>query len=176
MLPLIRATPGSCIVNMSSGAGSLNANSNPAHPHRSIFGPVCPGSKTALNAVTLAMAIELEPEGIPVSAVSPGFISTNLNAFSGTDTVEQGAREAVRVALLGRDGPTGKFTRWQNASIPWHQLLRSKAPAPGTLHVLVSSQASTPALSPRPGCGGAGPGNGGYVANRAALDVRQRKL
>jgi NAD(P)-dependent dehydrogenase (short-subunit alcohol dehydrogenase family) len=65
------------------------------------------------------MAIELETEGIPVNAVSLGFIKTNLNAFQGTDTVEKGAREIVRVALLGRDGPTGKFTRWEGETIPW---------------------------------------------------------
>jgi NAD(P)-dependent dehydrogenase (short-subunit alcohol dehydrogenase family) len=119
MLPLIRATPGSRIINMSSGAGSLAANSDPAFPYRVHFGPVYPSSKTALNAVTLSMAIELEQEGIPVNAVSPGFVKTNLNGFAGTDSVEQGAREAVRVALLGRDAPTGKFTRWEGAPIPW---------------------------------------------------------
>jgi hypothetical protein len=25
----------------------------------------------------------------------------------------------VRVALLGPDGPTGTFTRWENETIPW---------------------------------------------------------
>ena len=29
------------------------------------------------------------------------------------------AGEAVRVALLGSDGPTGRFTRWENQTIPW---------------------------------------------------------
>jgi NAD(P)-dependent dehydrogenase (short-subunit alcohol dehydrogenase family) len=119
MLPLLRATPGSRIVNVSSGAGSLAANSDPTAALRNSFGPIYPGSKTALNALTLAMAIELEPEGIPVNAVSPGFIKTNLNAFEGTDTVENGAREIVRVALLGRGGPSGRFTRWEGAPIPW---------------------------------------------------------
>ena len=119
MLPLIRQTPGSRIVIVSSGAGSLSLNSDPAFPHRTIFGPVYPASKTALNALTVAMAAELEPEGIPVNAISPGFTKTNLNGFSGTDTVEQGAREAIRVALLGRDGPTGRFTRWEDQTIPW---------------------------------------------------------
>ena len=119
LLPIIRDTPGSRIVIVSSGAGSLTANSNPANPHRHVFGPVYPASKTALNALTVAMAAELEPEGIPVNAISPGFTKTNLNAFAGTDTLEQGAREAVRVALLGRDGPTGRFTRWEGETIPW---------------------------------------------------------
>jgi NAD(P)-dependent dehydrogenase (short-subunit alcohol dehydrogenase family) len=119
MLPLLRETPGARIVNVSSGVGSLTTNSDPAFPYRAIFGPVYPASKTALNALTLAMALELEPEGIKVNAVSPGFTKTNLNGYAGTETVEEGAREAVRVALLRRDGPTGRFTRWQNENIPW---------------------------------------------------------
>ncbi len=119
MLPLLRQTPGARIVNVSSGVGSLTTNSDPAFSYRAIFGPVYPASKTALNALTLAMALELEPEGIKVNAVSPGFTKTNLNGYAGTETLEEGAREAVRVALLGRDGPTGMFTRWENETIPW---------------------------------------------------------
>ena len=119
MLPLLRETPGARIVNVSSGVGSLTRNADPAFPYRQIFGPVYPASKTALNAMTLAMANELEPTGIKVNAVSPGFTRTNLNGYAGTETLEQGAREAVRVALLGPDGPTGGFTRWENETIPW---------------------------------------------------------
>jgi NAD(P)-dependent dehydrogenase (short-subunit alcohol dehydrogenase family) len=119
MLPLLRKAPAARIVNVSSGAGSLAEISNPAHPGRSIFGPTYSASKTALNAMTLAMAIELEPEGIKVNAISPGFVKTNLNGYTGTLTVKEGAREAVRVALLGPDGPTGTFTRWENEPIPW---------------------------------------------------------
>ena len=118
MLRLLRKAPAARIVNVSSGVGSLTANADPAYPWRSIFGPVYPASKTALNAITLAFAIELEPAGIKVNAVSPGFTKTNLNGYEGTETVEQGAAEAVRVALLGPDGPTGTFTRAQGV-IPW---------------------------------------------------------
>ena len=119
MLPLLRETPNARIVNVSSGVGSLTTNSDPTFPWRSIFGPVYPASKTALNALTVAMAIELKSEGIKVNAVSPGFTKTNLNGYAGTETVEEGAREAVRVALLGPDSPTGTFTRWENETIPW---------------------------------------------------------
>lgn len=119
MLPLLRETPAARIVNVSSGVGSLTTNSDAAFPYRAIFGPVYPASKTALNALTVAMAIELEPYGIKVNAVSPGFTKTNLNGYAGTESVEEGAREAVRVALLGSDGPTGTFTRWEGETIPW---------------------------------------------------------
>jgi NAD(P)-dependent dehydrogenase (short-subunit alcohol dehydrogenase family) len=119
MLPLLREAPAARIVNVSSGAGSLTMNADPANSHRSIFGPVYPASKTALNALTLAMAIELEPEGIKVNAVSPGFTKTNLNGYAGTETVDEGAAEAVRVAMLGPDGPTGTFTHAKLGTLPW---------------------------------------------------------
>jgi NAD(P)-dependent dehydrogenase (short-subunit alcohol dehydrogenase family) len=118
-LDVLIQNAGARIVNVSSGVGSLTASSDPAYPYRAIFGPVYPASKTALNALTVAMALELEPDGIKVNAVSPGYTKTNLNGYSGTETLEEGAREAVRVALLGSDGPTGKFTRWNNETIPW---------------------------------------------------------
>jgi len=69
--------------------------------------------------LTVAIAIELEPEGIKVNAVSPGFTRTNLNGHAGTERVEEGAREAMRVALLGRDGSIGTFTRWEGETIQW---------------------------------------------------------
>ena len=119
MLPLLRQATSARIVNVSSGVGSLTANSDPNFPYRSIFGPVYPASKTALNAMTVAMAIELESTGIKVNAVSPGYTRTNLNNYSGTETVEEGAAEAVRVALMGPDGPTGTFTHAKLGVIPW---------------------------------------------------------
>jgi NAD(P)-dependent dehydrogenase (short-subunit alcohol dehydrogenase family) len=119
MLPLLREAPAARIVNVSSGAGSLARVADPAFPSRHIFGPGYSASKTAMNAMTLAMAIELESTHIKVNACSPGFIKTNLNAYEGTGTVEEGAREPVRLALLGPDGPTGTFTRWEGEAIPW---------------------------------------------------------
>jgi NAD(P)-dependent dehydrogenase (short-subunit alcohol dehydrogenase family) len=119
MLPLLRESSDARIVNVSSGVGSLTANADPAFAHRSFFGPVYPASKAALNAMTLAMMVELESTGIKVNLVSPGFTKTNLNGYEGTASVEEGSREVVRVALLGPDGPSGTFTRWENTTISW---------------------------------------------------------
>ena len=119
MVPILRDTPHSRIVNVSSGAGSLTLNSDPNFPLRPIFDVTYAASKTALNGLTLAMAIELEADGIPVNAVSPGYTKTRLTGFAGTDTPEEGAAEAVRVALLGSEGPTGTFTNATMGTIPW---------------------------------------------------------
>jgi NAD(P)-dependent dehydrogenase (short-subunit alcohol dehydrogenase family) len=102
-----------------SGAGSLTLNADPAFSYRKMFSPGYAGSKAAMNVVTLSFAIELEEEGIRVNAVSPGLTSTNLNNFQGTESLEDGAREVVRVALLEGDTRSGAFTGWQNAPIPW---------------------------------------------------------
>ena len=119
MLPLLRESSDARIVNVSSGVGSLTANADPAHPYHANFGPIYPASKAALNAMTLAMMVELESTDIKVNIVSPAFTKTNLNLFQGTESVEDGSREVVRVALLGPEGPTGTFTRWENVTIPW---------------------------------------------------------
>jgi NAD(P)-dependent dehydrogenase (short-subunit alcohol dehydrogenase family) len=119
MLPLLRLSSDARIVNVSSGVGSLTTNANPAFPYHKFYGPIYPASKAALNAITLAIMVELESTGIKVNLVSPGFTKTNLNGYEGTESLEDGSREVVRVALLGPDGPTGTFTRWEKADIPW---------------------------------------------------------
>ena len=119
MLPLLRELSDARIVNVSSGVGSLTTNADPSYGYRAMFGPVYPASKAAENAITLAMMIELESTNIKINLVSPGFTKTNLNGYAGVESLENGSREVVRVALLGPDGPTGTFTRWENATIPW---------------------------------------------------------
>ena len=119
MLPLLRESSDARIVNVSSAVGSLSANADPAGSYRASFSPVYPASKTALDAITLAMMIELESTAIKVNLVSPGFTKTNLNGYAGTETVEEGAAEAVRVALLGADGPTGTFSHAKLGPLPW---------------------------------------------------------
>lgn len=120
MLPLIRKSGDGRIVNVSSGLGSLTMISDPESPlanHPPNLG-YCT-SKTALNAVTLMYAKELSETGIKVNAVSPGFISTDLNGHRGTGTIEEGAEEPVRLALLEADGPTGKFFNQNDSTLPW---------------------------------------------------------
>jgi NAD(P)-dependent dehydrogenase (short-subunit alcohol dehydrogenase family) len=119
MLPLLRESSDARIVNVSSGVGSLTLNADPTFPYHAMFGPIYPASKAALNAITLAIMIELESTDIKVNLVSPAFTKTNLNGYQGTESVEDGSREVVRVALLGPDGPTGTFTRWEDETIPW---------------------------------------------------------
>ncbi len=117
MLPLLREAPAGRIVITASSGGSLTLNSDPAYEHRTMFGNYSV-SKAAAHAVMLAFAISLESTNIKVNAACPGFTSTDLNNFNGTRSVEEGAREPVRLALIGADGPTGTFSD-ENGTVPW---------------------------------------------------------
>ncbi|MGH2860725.1 MAG: SDR family NAD(P)-dependent oxidoreductase [Solirubrobacteraceae bacterium] len=117
MLPLLREARVGCIVNVSSGQGSLTLNSDPTNPRRGMFGTYSL-SKAALNAVTVAFAADPGSVGIKVNSANPGFTATDLNNFEGTRTVQQAAREPVRLALLGPDDPTGTFSS-EDGPVPW---------------------------------------------------------
>lgn len=122
-LPLLKKAVSARIVTVSSSLGSLTSNANISNPYRLNFDVVYGASKTALNAVFLSLAIELEGTNIKVNMVSPGFTATALNNFQGTDTVEEGSREPIRVALAEHlpsgifTGPGDLFTN-QNI-VPW---------------------------------------------------------
>ncbi|KQS94031.1 SDR family NAD(P)-dependent oxidoreductase [Chryseobacterium sp. Leaf394] len=117
-LPLLKNADNARIVNVSSGLGSLTLNMNPENPYRSAYDVVYGASKAAMNAITVAFALELENTNIKISAVSPGFTATALNNFEGTDTVEEGSKEPVRVALE-KDGISGLFTGPGQEVFPW---------------------------------------------------------
>lgn len=117
-LPLLRQANRPRIVNVSSGLASLTLARDPQNPFAPNFELIYGASKTALNAVTVAFANELEKSGITVRAVSPGFTATALNNFQGTDSLEEGSREPVRVALE-EDGPTASFTGPDHQNYPW---------------------------------------------------------
>ena len=88
MLPLLREAPAGRIVNVSSTSGSLALNSDPTNRHRKMFGATYSPSRTALNANTLAFALELESTRIKVNAACPGFTATG-RCYMGTS--KQGA-------------------------------------------------------------------------------------
>ena len=118
MLPLLREAPGGRVVNVGSSSGSLTLNANPDFQYRSIFGAAYSPSKAALSATTLAFAIELEKTKVKVNVVCPGYVATDLNDHRGYRTVEQGAKQAVKMALIGPDGPTGTFTD-EDGTVAW---------------------------------------------------------
>jgi NAD(P)-dependent dehydrogenase (short-subunit alcohol dehydrogenase family) len=96
------------IVNVTSGLASLTLHSDPTWKFTAYkfaaYGP----SKTALNAYTVALAYELREKGFKVNAVDPGQTATDFTGHQG-GSVTEAARFVGQYALLGADGPTGKY-------------------------------------------------------------------
>lgn len=107
MLPLVRRAPAGRIVNVSSGLGSLTLNGDPAWEFAAVKRLGYNSSKAALNMLTVQLAYELRDTKIKVNSANPGFTATDLNGHRGYQTVEEGAMEALRLALLDENGPTG---------------------------------------------------------------------
>jgi len=112
-LPLVKQSAAGRIVNVSSPVGSLALNQQKAWP---LFGYAA--SKAAVNMLTVQLAYELRDTAVKVNSAAPGYTATDLNRFAGTDTPAQGAAEAIRLALLPADGPTGTTSSTQGP-IPW---------------------------------------------------------
>jgi NAD(P)-dependent dehydrogenase (short-subunit alcohol dehydrogenase family) len=94
---------GARIVNVSSGAGSLESM-DPTYPAYNV-------SKAAMNAITRVLAADLRADGILVNSVCPGWVRTDMGGASASRSVEEGAASVLWAARLGPDGPTGGFFR-----------------------------------------------------------------
>ena len=118
MLPLLKTAPAARIVNLSSGLGSLQWNSDPnwAFAPYKLLG--YNASKAALNMLTVQLAYELRDTPIKVNSANPGYTATDMNGHQGNQTIEEGAAESMRLALLPADGPTGGFFE-TGAVDPW---------------------------------------------------------
>jgi NAD(P)-dependent dehydrogenase (short-subunit alcohol dehydrogenase family) len=118
MLPLLRKADVPVIVNVSSELGSLamqtSEGRNPNFDNYHAYG----STKTALNAFTILLAHEFRGTKFRINSVTPGYTATDLNGFAGFKTPEQGAQPIVRLAMIGEDGPSGKFFRAEG-EVPW---------------------------------------------------------
>ena len=108
MLPLLERAGKAQIINVSSELGSVSLHNDPDWKYAPVKLLAYCASKAALNMFTVQLAYEFRDWNIAVNSVNPGYTATDLNGHSGHQTVEEGAAEIVRAALL--DPPvTGKF-------------------------------------------------------------------
>jgi NAD(P)-dependent dehydrogenase (short-subunit alcohol dehydrogenase family) len=107
-LPLLRKSENPVVVNVSSALGSFWAVTNPERRQFHYPAIIYGASKAAVSMLTVQYAKAL-PE-IKFNAVEPGFTATDLTPASGAgQPVEKGAEVIVRMATIGKDGPTSTF-------------------------------------------------------------------
>jgi NAD(P)-dependent dehydrogenase (short-subunit alcohol dehydrogenase family) len=118
LLPLVQKSSAGRVINVSSGLGSITLNADPEWDYAAVKLIGYNASKAALNMFTVILAGELRESGIQVHTVDPGYTATDLNGNSGHQSVEEGAEEIVRLALLAGDGGTATFTN-KDGPQPW---------------------------------------------------------
>ena len=107
-LRLLRKSENPVVVNVSSALGSFWAVTNPDRRQFHFPAIVYGASKAAVSMLTLQYAKAL-PD-IKFNAVEPGHTATHLGGGGGGGRpVEEGAEVIVRMASIGKDGPTGTF-------------------------------------------------------------------
>lgn len=101
---------GGRIVNISSGGGQLSTMGT--------WAPAYCISKTALNALTVQLALALKGRGLAVNTVCPGWVRTRMGGSSAPRSVQEGADTPVWLATEAPLSLTGKFLR-DRKEIPW---------------------------------------------------------
>jgi NAD(P)-dependent dehydrogenase (short-subunit alcohol dehydrogenase family) len=109
-LPVLKAAGRARIVNVSSGYGQLGGLS-PDVPTYCL-------SKLALSGVTIMLAKALEPHGITVNSVCPGWVRSDMGGKDATRSVEEGADSLMWLVAEAPQELTGKFFR-DRKEIPW---------------------------------------------------------
>ena len=111
------------IVNVSSAMGSLGLAATPEGSTYDYKLAVYQSSKSALNMYTVNLAYDLRELPFKVNMVCPGYTKTDFTDHQGTSTVQEAGARIAKYALIGNDGPTGKYMSEEYfpepASCPW---------------------------------------------------------
>ncbi|RMY64229.1 hypothetical protein D0863_09970 [Hortaea werneckii] len=120
-LPVLKQADNPRLVFMSTGFGSLTRVSTFQSNEK---WPAYSASKAALNMIMLWYWRRCP--WMRVNACNPGFRSTALNNFAKGNAhgmtpgpLELGARNAVRLSLLEKDGESGTHTEWPDDEEKW---------------------------------------------------------
>lgn len=100
------------IVNVSSTMGSIAENTSGGYY-------IYRSSKSALNAVTKSLSIELKPKGITVISLHPGWVQTDMGGKEAPLAPELSVA-GIRMVLSDLTiNETGLFVAFDGRKIPW---------------------------------------------------------
>jgi NAD(P)-dependent dehydrogenase (short-subunit alcohol dehydrogenase family) len=117
-VPLLKAAGEAQVIMLSSELGSLGALLDPENEFYGVNLLGYNSSKTALNAATVAFAKALEPSGIRVNAVDPGYTATDMNGNTGYRSVAQAAEVPLALATGKISGTSASFLN-HNGNLAW---------------------------------------------------------
>ncbi len=102
---------GSKIVIITSQLASIENNNGGLYGYRM--------SKAAVNQCGRSLARDLEPRGVAVAMLHPGFVATDMNAHQGPVSAETSVRGLLeQIAALSIE-TTGQYRDFEGAELPW---------------------------------------------------------
>lgn len=120
-LPLLKNSVSGRIVNVSSILGSITLQSIPVPVDSPFYGinPLAYAtSKTALNALTVQVAKQIESTNIKINSVCPGWVKTDMGSEYAPKTIDEGIVIILELANIDKSGPNGRFFD-ESGSIAW---------------------------------------------------------
>lgn len=103
---------GSKIGIVSSRMGSIEDNNSGGYYGYRI-------SKSAVNSVGKSLAVDLEPKGVAVAVLHPGFVRTDMTSGQGEINPDQSVRGLIKVLDKLNISSTGRFWHSNGSSLPW---------------------------------------------------------
>lgn len=102
------------IVNVACYLNSLMVETGSANPYCSNTIIASQSVKTVMNIYTTSLAYDLRETNFKVNAVDPGFIVEDFYNPLVAGTIKQVGDCIVKFALIGKDGPSGRFYSGQS--------------------------------------------------------------
>jgi NAD(P)-dependent dehydrogenase (short-subunit alcohol dehydrogenase family) len=111
-LDLLREGRNPKIVNMTSQMGSLETKQEGGYYSYS-------SSKAALNMITRLLSFDVQPDGVIVAALHPGWVRTDMGGEHATLTPQESVRGLLEVINRLTADDSGKFYTWEGREHPW---------------------------------------------------------
>ncbi|MEM6711087.1 MAG: SDR family oxidoreductase [Pseudomonadota bacterium] len=111
LLPRLREADAAKIVTISSQMGIMARPKSNQIAYRA--------SKAAVNKVMQGVALDLEPEGIAVMMVHPGWVRTDMGGPGADISVDESADGLVKLFDDLTLETTGSFKAWNGETLPW---------------------------------------------------------
>lgn len=99
------------VISVSSQMGALAGEGAGFYAYRS--------SKAALNKVMRGLAADLEPAGVLVCPIHPGWVKTDMGGANAAITVAQSAAGIYELIDTLTAAKSGRFLTWEGEEIPW---------------------------------------------------------
>lgn len=112
-LPLLKKSQNPKIINISSGSGIISR----VRAYNELYSYKT--SKSALNMFTRVLSFELQEDKIPVIAVDPGWMRTDMGGADATGDPVASAEGILKISENLTMADTGKFLKYDGTECEW---------------------------------------------------------